>query len=176
MALTLHYNAHKSGVNNTIDHTTLSNIKNTRQTNISIVNSCKTSPFCLTFSAIMQWNTLPSTFWFNNNNKSQIFCTQIHITIAYYTTTILFNAFILLLLHECMADVWIDAKSLRPCICMHFRRTLYWWGHHIMVQFEYGFKVIFVVRPVWTIFDCSWLGRDWCLRAVACFHYKSLDY
>ncbi len=30
------------------------------------------------------------------------------------------------MLHVCMAYVWIDAKSLRQCICMHFRRTLYW--------------------------------------------------
>ncbi len=47
----------------------------------------------------------------------------------------------------CMAYVWIDAKSLRQCICMHFRRTLYLWGYHIMLQFEYGFKVLFDVRP-----------------------------
>lgn len=51
------------------------------------------------------------------------------------------------MLHVCMAYVWIDAKSLRRCICMHFRRTLYWWGHHIMVQSEYGFKVLFDVGP-----------------------------
>ncbi len=35
------------------------------------------------------------------------------------------------MLHVCMAYVWIDAKSLRQCIWMHFRRTFYWWGHHI---------------------------------------------
>ncbi len=51
------------------------------------------------------------------------------------------------MVHVCMAYVWIDAKSLRQCICMHFKRTLYWRGHHIIVRFEYGLKVIFDVRP-----------------------------
>ncbi len=59
----------------------------------------------------------------------------------------------------CMAYVWIYAKNLWQRICMHFRRTLYWWGYHIMVQFEYGgyFRRETIV---WTIFDCSWLGES----------------
>ncbi len=30
------------------------------------------------------------------------------------------------MVHVCMAFVWIDAKSLRPCICMYYRSILYW--------------------------------------------------
>ncbi len=44
-----------------------------------------------------------------------------------------------------------------------------------MDQFEYVFKVR-RETIVWTIFDCSWYGRVWCLRTVECFHYKRLDY
>ncbi len=38
----------------------------------------------------------------------------------FYLKVYIADAFFAEMVHVCMAYVWIDAKSLRQCICMHF--------------------------------------------------------